>query len=291
MVIDKHTNFVYLSDKLRSWKEYQPCAKRLIEIFEKHHIKYGFLKSTKDIWCRDYMPVQKDVNSFVQFRYEPSYLRDQLNYQSNPQEVCKAINISAELSPINLDGGNIIKWHDKIIITKRIFRENPGIDEKQLVKDIENLLNAQVIIIPDIEDDFTGHADGHVRFYDNTTLLVNDIKGEYVDWWSEFNKIKNEHSFHIIKIPGFEYFDKKHKHTAIGCYVNFLEVGNIIILPIFEVPGNKDQQVIDIFNDKYPGYKIIPININEVTNWGGLMNCCTWNIKTPELIVKPISNG
>jgi hypothetical protein len=47
---------VYMSEILK--KKYPDTCNRLISILEKHKVKYSFLKATKDIWCRDYMPVQ-----------------------------------------------------------------------------------------------------------------------------------------------------------------------------------------------------------------------------------------
>ena len=47
---------VYMSELLKT--KYPKECDRLIHILDNHHIKYGFLKGTKDIWCRDYMPIQ-----------------------------------------------------------------------------------------------------------------------------------------------------------------------------------------------------------------------------------------
>lgn len=44
-------------------------------VLHKSNVKYAFLKGTKDIWCRDYMPVQTESGKFIQFKYNPSYLK------------------------------------------------------------------------------------------------------------------------------------------------------------------------------------------------------------------------
>ena len=88
MIENKNTNIVYLSDLLQTDERFEKTCNRLKQIFEKRNIKYKFLKSTKDIWCRDYMPVQVENDKFIQFRYEPSYLKDELNLQSDPRKVC-----------------------------------------------------------------------------------------------------------------------------------------------------------------------------------------------------------
>ena len=165
MITDNETNKVYFSELLKTNPDYKEAYNGIIRILDKHKIEYAFLEETKDIWARDYMPVQKDLGSFVQFRYEPSYLQNDLDYQSEPKVVCAANDLNPAISNINLDGGNVIKWHDKVIISTRIFRENLGYGDSKLIADIEDLLEAQVILIPEINprNDLTGHADGYVR--------------------------------------------------------------------------------------------------------------------------------
>ena len=108
-ITDDQTNIFYFSKYIKKDSEYKKACFRIKEILDKHNIKYAFLEKTYDIWARDYMPVQTDLNSFVQFRYEPSYLRNEEYYRSVPKIVCKANKIEPIFSNINLDGGNIIK--------------------------------------------------------------------------------------------------------------------------------------------------------------------------------------
>jgi agmatine deiminase len=54
----------------------------------------------------------QEVGTFVQFRYEPSYLEGYPKLQSDPKTVCSSLNLETVPSKINLDGGNIVKWND-----------------------------------------------------------------------------------------------------------------------------------------------------------------------------------
>ena len=279
MITDNQTNTVYFSDLLKENSSFQ----KIEQVLKKHEIKYAFLKDTKDIWARDYMPIQTDINKFVQFRYEPSYLAEDLHLQSNPKDVCKSNGFAPVFSDINLDGGNIVKWTDKVILTDRIFSENPHYSDKnQLITEIENLLNAEVIIIPQIKSDFTGHADGLVRFYDEKTIIGNSHKDEYKYWGDAMKKLIQQHDYKYIDMPEFDYkMQYKNKSmSAIGCYMNYLEISNLIIFPVFELEGNKDNDAFELISGLYPNKIIERININEIAFKGGLMNCISWNIKT-----------
>lgn len=277
MIKGSETNTVYLSENLKTDKKYTECYNGLTAVLDKHNVNYKLLSNTKDIWCRDYMPIQISKNKFIQFRYEPSYLVDELETQSNPKEVCKANNIKPKFSDVNVDGGNIVNWSDRAILTDRIFTENPNYtDKSKLISEIEKLLEVEVIIIPQIKSDFTGHADGLVRFIDRNTLIGNDREQEYIYWKNGINKILKQHNIDYIDIPFIDHKDKKYPDHAIGCYINYLEVGNLIVLPIFEVENNKDEKVYQTFKSIFPDRQIETINFNDVGKFGGLLNCTTW---------------
>ena len=280
MVTGKEANTVYFSEKLRSDKRFTKTCNALSEILEKHSKRYDFLKATKDIWCRDYMPIQIEKGKFVQFRYEPSYLKDDLEIQSDPEEVCKANNIRPQFSKINLDGGNVVNWSDRAIITDRVFEENPEYSSKtKLISEIEKLLEVEIIVIPQIKSDMTGHADGMLRFVDHNILLGNNREQEFKYWKDGINKVLKEKGIDYIDIPFLDHKEKKYPDHAIGCYVNYLEIQDLIVLPIFETEQNKDQEVYDKFREIFQDRKIETINYNEIGFHGGLLNCTTWTIK------------
>ncbi len=252
----------------------------LVELLDKHAVRHNFLHDTKDIWCRDYMPIQIEKGKFVQFRYEPSYLKDELELQSNPKEVCKANNFKPKFSKINLDGGNVVNWSDRAIMTDRVFDENPEYTNKnKLISEIENLLEAEIIVIPQINSDMTGHADGLVRFIDQNTLLGNCREHEYKYWKVRINNVLKEHGIDYIDIPFLDPKERKYPNHAIGCYVNYLEVEDLIVLPIFETKNNKDEEVYNTFIQIFPHRKIETINYNSIGLHGGLLNCTTWTIE------------
>ena len=60
---------------------------------------------------------------------------------------------------------------------------------------------------------------------------------------------------------------------AIGCYLNFLEINQALLLPVFSVDSDNEaiNKAKNIFNKT-----IIPININEIAEDGGLLNCISW---------------
>ena len=76
MITDNLTNAVYFSSLL---PEKCPVLNaHITEALQKRGIVYGYLPGTKDIWCRDYMPIQIEREHFVQYKYTPDYLQNKI---------------------------------------------------------------------------------------------------------------------------------------------------------------------------------------------------------------------
>lgn len=269
---------VYLSELLMD--KYPETCKNLIAILEKHHVKYSFIKGTKDIWCRDYMPVQTESGKFIQFKYEPSYLKGKKEWEdsrSDVKEVCRLNNIDATFSDINLDGGNVLICDGRAILSDRIFSENPNYEKDSLINELSKLLECEIIIIPAQKGDMTGHADGMVRFVDRNTILGNDRVKEFQNWTKGIQKVIDQYKLTYIDIPFFEDKDRKHPISAIGIYVNYLEVNDLIVIPIFN--RDEDKQALEILKKTFPNKIIETIDYNDVAKEGGLLNCTTWVVR------------
>ena len=278
---NKREQTVYMSEQLKT--KFPNACNRLIGILEKHGVKYAFLKGTKDIWCRDYMPVQIESGKFIQFKYNPSYLKGNKKWEesrSDVEEVCRMNNIHAQSSDINLDGGNVLICEGRAILSDRIFSENPEKTEKELIDELGKLLECEIIIIKALnskDEDFTGHADGMVRFVNKNTILGNKLADDYKYIQDDRRKIIEKYNLKYIDVPFFSTKDSKHRDSAIGIYVNYLEVNNLIVVPVFG--RDEDKQAIDIIQKAFPDKVIETINYDEVAQEGGLLNCTTWVVR------------
>lgn len=237
MIPDHKTNLVYFSSLIQTL--YKPEWARIESILKKHQIRYRFLHGTKSIWCRDYMPIPVVENDYVQFQYNSTYIREKkyIEEKTIPEEVAEWQSFKIRSTEIILDGGNVVRSKDKVIISDRVYSDNRKWSRPLLVKEIEKLLQAEVIIIPAYPEDMTGHADGLVRFYNENTVLINSSEGEPDKMWLKiFIRRLREKSLDCIEVPIFEDpnpIDDKYIGSAIGIYLNFLEIGNLILLPVF----------------------------------------------------------
>ena len=279
--IEKGSQVVYLSALLAS--QFPETCKRLADILNKHNIPFVFLEGTKDIWCRDYMPVQTPSGKLIQFKYEPSYLNDPKysDLRSDVRYVDKVNGITPIFSDINLDGGNVVMYGNKAIITDRIYSENPGVNREDLRKRLAELLECEIIIIPALAKsyDFTGHADGMIRFVDSNTVIGNELNGDSTTFQNNMKRAMRLANLMYIDFPYFNYEVKDNTDHAIGVYLNYLEVGNLIVMPVFGVDGNRDAEALAKLKDIFPEKVIETIDYNDVALTGGILNCTTWVIR------------
>lgn len=276
-LVSQQKQVVYVSELLRS--KFPKCYQRLVEILQKHSIEHRFIKGTKDIWCRDYMPVQTESGKLVQFNYDPSYLKGRPDWEasrSDVHKICRENHLKVQFSDINLDGGNVLICSGRAIISDRLFSENPTWKEEVLLKELSDLLECEVIVIPAQKGDVTGHADGMVRFVDRNTILGNNLSAEFKYWRERMEKVIQKYDLRYIDVPFFEAKDPKHKESAEGVYVNYLELKNLLIVPVFN--KEQDQQVVNILKSAFPNKQIETIDYTEVAQEGGLLNCSTWVI-------------
>ena len=262
---------LYFSSQLNTPK-YKPAADRMFAALDLFNIKYKLLNNTKDIWLRDYMPVKTKSGKYVSFRYEPSYLADDPQLRTNfKTDIAPSFKVdNLVYTDINLDGGNVAfsPSKEKVIISDRVYSENPSWHKTELTAKLAKLLEANVIIIPSLKSDMTGHADGMVRFVNENTVVTNAPLSSF----GFETKVKKALQNHGIEVLDFPYFDSN-GDSAIGCYLNFLEIEQAIFLPVFGVDtDNKAVQTAKHIFHK----AIVPVNINEIAAYGGLLNCISW---------------
>lgn len=278
MITDDKTNFVYLSDLLE--EKYPTFYGELLDAFEKYSIDYDFLKGTKDIWAVDYMPVQVSKTEYVQFVYDPDYLKPTKwqHLRTCPQTLHDQLNIRLTMSSLVVDGGNIVKGDNIVIVTDKIFNENKNISKEEVLHKLKTELGIEnVVVIPKEPGDIIGHSDGMIRFVNNETVLLNDFPevGEYKrlkrNILSELEKQEIE-----FKLLPYRSYKNLNVMDAIGCYINYLELSNTVFVPVFDM--QHDEAVINTIEGLFPQKSTLAVNSNELAKDGGVLNCITWNI-------------
>ena len=264
---------LYFSSLLKTNSKYSLSVENLFSVLSDSGEKVTLFDGARDIWARDYMPIKTKSGKYISFRYEPSYLADKPQLRTNfKTEITPHFTLPVTYSNINLDGGNVVFSPSKVkaVITDRVFSENPEYDKNTLLTALENLLEAEIIIIPSLISDMTGHADGVVRFVNENTVIGNT--SPYKNGYEQ--KVRRALKKRGISVLDFPYFDSK-GISAVGSYLNFLETEKHIFLPIFGSVQDETavKRATEIFNKK-----IVTVNINGIAKDGGVLNCISWEM-------------
>ena len=181
MITDNQTNIVYFSGLLR--KQCPILNEHITEALTKYGIPFDYLSETKAIWCRDFMPIQIEKERFVFYKYTPHYLKDTYgqSVQTNPDDVFQSeANHLQQLLPksirINLvlDGGNVVKCGDTIVMTEKVFEENQDKSRAEVEKMLRDAFQCDILFLPREKCDRYGHSDGIVHYVgDGKILLTN----------------------------------------------------------------------------------------------------------------------
>ena len=262
---------LYFSSLLKTTPQYSLSAENLFSALSDSGEEFALFDGARDIWARDYMPVKTKSGQYISFRYEPSYLADDQQLRTDfKADVAPHFDLPVTYSDIKLDGGTVVVSPSKAkaVITDRVFSENPDLDEDTLLNELEKLLGAEIVIIPSLKSDMTGHADGVVRFVNENTVIGN--ASPYKNGYEQ--RVKRALERCGISVMDFPYFDSK-GISAVGSYLNFLETEKRIFLPVFG--DAQDETAVKCAREIFDK-KIIPVNINEIAEKGGGLNCISW---------------
>ncbi len=284
MIADNETDIVYFSEILKTNNRFSDTRDSILDILRNNKVSCCFLPETRDIWARDYMPIQVSDNTFLEYRYDPDYLQGEENriLKTYPDIVCDSLGLKTIKTDILIDGGNVIKSKDSVILTDKILVENKGIYEPaQLISKLKQLFEVEkVILIPwDEKNDYFGHADGMVRFVDEKCVLVQG-------YFDLYPKKFRDKLFDALKKANIEWIKLKYDVSSETeylnwAYINFLQTKDLIIIPKFGI--EEDEQALSQISSVFPEYSekkmIFQVEMGKIVQEGGALNCMSWTIK------------
>lgn len=264
---------------LRTTKATAKIASDIAQALERLGIEHIELQNTNDYWCRDYMPVRLfEDGAYCKYTYRPDYLWDYKSkhqYITEQSDACKELDLFTPTDMgIIFDGGNHVRCNGKVIMTDKIFMENPHWSAEELLRHLQHALCAEIVIIPWDMSDPCGHADGMVAPLDDGRLLLNNYAQDKKskDFRKRLYKILYAH-FEVVDLT----FDCKPDPDS-WCYLNFVNLPNAILLPALseDFDCDNDKEAIRVMQDLFPHKQIIPIYAKPLIKEGGALHCVTW---------------
>lgn len=277
MVNEDYSNMVYFSGLLP--ERCPKTFKGLEEVLHKYDVTYGLLEGTKDIWCRDYMPIQTIDNRFVLFRYEPDYLLDTAKHKASITDNSIAgryvgTSYLEDSRSIKIDGGNVVHSGCRVLMTAKVFEENPQWTPRDLIECLTRTFGADIILLPWDTNEIYGHTDGIVRFIDEDTVLMTNYVQFDPDMAARFRRILKAHFEKVYELS----FRATKPYKYSWAYINWLQTDKVLILPKFNIP--EDEQALEQITKLMPHYKgrIEMVDATDLIRYEGGLNCASWTL-------------
>lgn len=262
-----------------------------------------------DVWVRDSGAVPT-AGGLVKFGFNAwggaeGLYGDWSRDATVPEQMSKMLKRELSLSPLTLEGGNLLCDGDGtlICIKDSIINDNrnPGITEAEAERLLTAALGVTRVIWIDEglrHDETGGHVDNLCAFASKDTLLIawtdDESDPQYGIVRRALERINSAHGkkYEIVKIPlpraflrteddclGLEYPDGS-KPRLPGeiiqpSYINFIFANGAVIVPEFGDPA--DKEVLDIFKRLFQGREVVPYPAREVVLGGGGLHCITKN--------------
>jgi agmatine/peptidylarginine deiminase len=223
------------------------------------------------------MPIQQSEKHFVFYKYNPDYLQTPY-YKRTITDVNSIGNIDClrqeKVTDLDLvlDGGNIVKCDDKIIMTKKVFAENKDKKQKDIIRMLEEAFQCDIIFLPWDKEEIFGHSDGIVHFVGNNRVLMTNYADFDPDMSRRFLNILKPH-VEVIPLT----FNVKRKHERSWAYINYLQLENLVLVPQLGIP--EDEQALEQIKKVLPKCKVYGVPALEAVRKGGALNCISWNVK------------
>lgn len=278
MTTDNLTNTVYFSDLLP--KKYPILNQHIVEALETNKIRYAYLSETKDIWCRDFMPIQIEEDRFVFYKYTPDYLQTPYyrRLQTNPDKVFQApqnrleqVTRNAITIDLVIDGGNVVKCGDTIVMTEKVFVENKDKTRTEVERILKDAFRCDILFLPWDRKETFGHSDGIVHYAGDGKILLTNYDDSSLYYFRRFRKALEKH-FEVIPLK----YTAKRRHARSWAYINFLQIGKLVLVP--QLGLEEDEQAWGQIANALSDFEVIGIPALEAVRRGGGLNCISWNV-------------
>lgn len=227
-----------------------------------------------DIWIRDWGCVEG-----VFFRYAPDYAKGLYSRAAVKRAIFALstrihVPFHLRLNRLVLDGGNFVHNGTVAIVTQKVFLDNPHLSQCEIERAICSVGFERVVFIPNEPGDEIGHADGMCRFLNQRTLLVNDYASASMSAFArQLGSVLRAAKLGAEFVP-FPWFYQSGRSdgvpSAVGCYINFLQLAQGVILPAFA--HRQDERAHDLLTS-LACRPVVGINATSLAKLGGVFNC------------------
>lgn len=223
------------------------------------------------------MPIQTDEKRFVFYKYNPNYLQKPhlkrtITDVTHIGEVDCLRQSEAVTLDLVVDGGNVVKCGDKIVMTEKVFFENRDKSSDEVRRLLEKAFLCEIVFLPWDTVETYGHSDGIIHYAGGNRVLMTNYADSDADMAHKFTRILDKH-FEVIHLE----YNVKSKHMRSWAYINYLQIGNLVLVPQLGI--SEDEQALQQIANALPQCEVMGVQALEAVRKGGALNCISWNVR------------
>lgn len=251
------------------------------------------IAKSDDVWTRDTGPMfvfdKNEKLTIADFGFDGWGEKvefendDQIPVAAGKQKDIPVVDISdfvLEGGSIELDGSGTLMASLSSVVSKN---RNAQLSVEQAEDYLARYLGVKNFIWLDgvTDEDITdAHIDGTARFLDDKTILTvskSDFSELYeninMNDYSTLENAKNAEGepYKIVELP----FTKKNAEGLDykGSYLNYYIGNEVVLVPVYD--DENDAVALEKLAKLYPERKIVPIQVNSLFQYGGMIHCVT----------------
>lgn len=241
--------------------------------------RVSLLASDRDsLWLRDYGPVvvhDGPARRVYDFKYFGASVDD---VQARSIARRRWSRTATELD-IQLEGGNLLSNGNGVCLTTEIIlTDNPSRSEGWIRSLLARELGCrELLILPRIEGEGTGHVDMYVTLAGRTTALV----GRYARSVDVENARRLDRAARMLAAAGFSVTRlpmPDHRDGVFRTYANAVLVNDLVLVPVYDDDASGEREALDAFKKAFPDRRIIALESSNLIDLAGAIHCVTMSV-------------
>lgn len=241
--------------------------------------KVSLLHSDRDsLWLRDYGPVvvhEGPRRRVYDFQYFGAEVDDGQAKKIAKRRWSRTVT---ELD-IRLEGGNLMSNGDGVCLTTEIvLSDNPGHSEAAIRRLLARELGCrELLILPKLDGEGTGHIDMYVTLVDHKRALV----GRYRRSVDRENARRLDRAARMLAKAGFAVSRlpmPDHSDGVFRTYANAVLVNDLVLVPVYDSDVRSEKEALTTFERAFPERRIIAVESSNLIDLAGAIHCVTMSV-------------
>ncbi len=259
------------------------------------NVEYIVTGTIFSVWVRDYGPEFLYKEDGARVIVEGGYAEE------FPQYLANLWGLEHYHAPISMQGGNYMSDGAREIAVSGAHVTNPGLWQQT----IRRYFDLPLHIVPELVGEMCGHIDMYARFVAPNKVIVSQYASPYhnhnMDLAAEQFEDLGYEVYRVptppvvtLRIPRDAIDNPSLLHLPPGAkppsgdtrsvyrtYTNGIQCNGKYLLPVYN--HSYDAQAGEVFQSALPDHEIIPINCNQIIQYGGALHCTSSDVQTAGL--------